>query len=106
MVLVRQDDGRRFWPRHDYPRLRATARELLDGAGIAKQGDVGGPRWVAIRHAEDHIHIAAVLVRQDTSRRFWPHHVDHTVSIHAVSIRAAWNVAGGLTVEQLSCRHS
>jgi hypothetical protein len=29
---------------------------------------------VAVRHAEDHIHIAAVLVRQDTSRRFWPHH--------------------------------
>ena len=50
------------------------ARELLDGAGIAKQGDAGGPRWVAVRHAEDHIHIAAVLVRQDTSRRFWPHH--------------------------------
>ena len=50
------------------------ARELLDGAGIAVVGDSGGPRWVAIRHAEDHIHIAAVLVRQDTSRRFWPHH--------------------------------
>jgi hypothetical protein len=29
---------------------------------------------VAVRHAEDHIHIAAVLVRQDTGRRFWPHH--------------------------------
>ena len=29
---------------------------------------------MAIRHAEDHIHIAAVLVRQDTGRRFWPHH--------------------------------
>jgi hypothetical protein len=50
------------------------ARELLDGAGIAVRGDSGGPRWVAIRHADDHIHIAAVLVRQDTSRRFWPHH--------------------------------
>lgn len=50
------------------------ARELLDGAGIAEQGDAGGPRWVAIRHAQDHIHIAVVLVRQDTSRRFWPHH--------------------------------
>lgn len=50
------------------------ARELLDGAGIAERGDPGGPRWVAIRHAEDHIHIAAVLVRQDTGRRFWPHH--------------------------------
>jgi hypothetical protein len=33
-----------------------------------------GPRWVAVRHAEDHIHIAAVLVRWDTLRRFWPHH--------------------------------
>ena len=50
------------------------ARELLDGAGIAEHGDAGGPRWVAVRHAEDHIHIAAVLVRQDTGRRFWPHH--------------------------------
>ena len=50
------------------------ARELLDGAGIAVRGDAGGPRWVAVRHAEDHIHIAAVLVRQDTGRRFWPHH--------------------------------
>jgi hypothetical protein len=50
------------------------ARELLDGAGIAVRGDSGGPRWVAIRHADDHIHIAAVLVRQDTGRRFWPHH--------------------------------
>jgi hypothetical protein len=49
------------------------ARELLDGAGIAVSGDAGGPRWVAVRHAEDHIHIAVVLVRRDTSRRFWPH---------------------------------
>lgn len=49
------------------------ARELLDGAGVAARGDAGGPRWVAIRHADDHIHIAVVLVRQDTGRRFWPH---------------------------------
>lgn len=48
------------------------ARELLDGAGVAPREDAGGPRWVAIRHADDHIHIAAVLVRQDTARRFWP----------------------------------
>lgn len=49
-----------------------VARELLDGAGVAGGDDPGGPRWVAIRHADDHIHIAVVLVRQDTSRRFWP----------------------------------
>ena len=49
-----------------------VARELLDGSGVAGRGDAGGPRWVAIRHADDHIHIAVVLVRQDTARRFWP----------------------------------
>lgn len=49
------------------------ARDLLDGAGIADRSDPGGPRWVAIRHADDHIHVAVVLVRQDTGRRFWPH---------------------------------
>ena len=48
------------------------ARELVDGAGVAVRGDAGGPRWVAIRHADDHVHIAVVLVRQDTCRRFWP----------------------------------
>lgn len=51
-----------------------VARELLHGAGITERDDPGGPRWVAVRHADDHIHIAAVLVRQDTGRRFWPHH--------------------------------
>ena len=80
------EQGKRGYVWHCSARVAATdrvlsdgewagiARELLDGAGIAEHGDAGGPRWVAIRHAEDHIHIAAVLVRQDTGRRFWPHH--------------------------------
>ncbi|MFC4942060.1 relaxase/mobilization nuclease domain-containing protein [Pseudonocardia sp. GCM10023141] len=51
-----------------------VARRLLDGAGIATTEDLGGPRWIAVRHADDHIHVAAVLVREDTGRRFWPHH--------------------------------
>ena len=49
------------------------ARDLLHGAGVAARDDPGGPRWVAVRHADDHIHIAVVLVRQDTCRRFWPY---------------------------------
>ncbi|MHA6622893.1 relaxase/mobilization nuclease domain-containing protein [Pseudonocardia sp. DLS-67] len=49
-----------------------VARDLLHGAGVGRRGDKGGPRWVAVRHADDHIHIAVVLVRQDTGRRFWP----------------------------------
>ena len=77
-------DGKRGYVWHCSARVAAAdrvltdaewanvARDLLDGAGVAARGDVGGPRWVAIRHADDHIHIAVVLVRQDTSRRFWP----------------------------------
>ena len=80
------ENGKRGYVWHCSARVAATdrvlsdgewagiARELLDGAGIAVSGDAGGPRWVAVRHAEDHIQIAAVLVRQDTSRRFWPQH--------------------------------
>ena len=49
-----------------------AARELVAGANVATPEDPGGARWVAIRHADDHIHVVAVLVRQDTFRRFWP----------------------------------
>lgn len=48
------------------------ARELLTDAGIVDPQDSGGPRWVAVRHADDHIHVAAVLVRQDNGARVWP----------------------------------
>jgi hypothetical protein len=41
------------------------ARDVVDRAGFAAAGDDGGCRWVAVRHADDHIHIAAVLARQD-----------------------------------------
>ena len=47
--------------------------DLLDRTGIAVRGDLGACRWVAIRHAPDHVHVAAVLVRQDDGRRVWPH---------------------------------
>jgi hypothetical protein len=80
----RDADGKRGYVWHCSARVAAgdrvlsdgewasIARELLDGAGVAARGDAGGPRWVAVRHADDHIHIAVVLVRQDTCRRFWP----------------------------------
>lgn len=46
--------------------------EVMDRTGIAPRGDLGACRWVAIRHADDHVHIAAMLVRQDTGRRVHP----------------------------------
>ena len=53
------------------------ARDVMDRTGIAPEGDAGGCRWIAVHHGQstegnDHIHIAAVLVRQDTGRRFHP----------------------------------
>lgn len=39
--------------------------EFVDAVGVAPSDDPGGARWVAVRHADDHVHIVATLVRQD-----------------------------------------
>ncbi|MBW5249174.1 mobilization protein [Streptomyces sp. P01-B04] len=44
------------------------ARRIVASAGIAPGGDEEACRWVAVRHADDHIHIAATLVRHDGRR--------------------------------------
>ncbi|MBV8993236.1 MAG: hypothetical protein JO287_05945, partial [Pseudonocardiales bacterium] len=51
---------------------RDIARNLLDRTGIAPRGDAGACRWVMVRHADDHIHVAAVLVREDTGKKCFP----------------------------------
>ncbi|MEU6720380.1 hypothetical protein ABZ897_53770 [Nonomuraea sp. NPDC046802] len=40
------------------------ARRLVAASGVAPEGDREGCRWVAVRHAEDHIHLVATLMRQ------------------------------------------
>ena len=42
--------------------------------GLAPEGDDLGVRWVAVRHAPDHIHLVATLARQDRHR---PRPVEH-----------------------------
>jgi len=44
------------------------AEEYVDRIGLARRGDDLGVRWVAVRHAEDHVHIVATLARQDGRR--------------------------------------
>jgi hypothetical protein len=44
------------------------ARRIVAAAGIAPEDGEEACRWVAVRHADDHIHIAATLVRQDGRR--------------------------------------
>ncbi|WP_030904181.1 mobilization protein [Streptomyces sp. NRRL F-5126] len=41
------------------------ARRIVAATGIAPEDDADGCRWVAVRHADDHIHIAATTVRGD-----------------------------------------
>uniref|UniRef100_UPI00351C9401 relaxase/mobilization nuclease domain-containing protein n=1 Tax=Quadrisphaera sp. RL12-1S TaxID=2763011 RepID=UPI00351C9401 len=44
------------------------AAEVLHQTGLAPRGDLTGCRWVAVRHADDHIHLAVTLARQDGRR--------------------------------------
>jgi hypothetical protein len=46
----------------------AIARRMLAATGIAPDGDDAACRWAAVRHADDHIHIIATLVRDDGRR--------------------------------------
>ncbi|MEU6017754.1 mobilization protein [Streptomyces sp. NPDC047515] len=42
-----------------------VARRIVHATGIAEEGDDKACRWIAVRHAEDHIHIVATLKRED-----------------------------------------
>lgn len=44
---------------------RDIAEEVMDRTGLAPRGDDGACRWVAVRHAENHVHVVATLARQD-----------------------------------------
>jgi hypothetical protein len=44
------------------------AAEYMDRLGLANRDDDGAVRWVAVRHADDHVHVVATLARQDGRR--------------------------------------
>ena len=52
------------------PEWAEVARQVMDATGIAPIGDLDAPRWIAVRHSPNHIHLAATLVRQD-GRSVW-----------------------------------
>ena len=44
----------------------------MDRTGFARDDDESGVRWVAVRHAPDHVHLVATLARRDGRRpRTW-----------------------------------
>jgi hypothetical protein len=49
-----------------------VAAAVMDRTGLAPSGDDLGVRWVAVRHAADHVHLVATLALQDGTRpRVW-----------------------------------
>jgi hypothetical protein len=49
-----------------------VAATVMDRTGLAPADDDLGVRWVAVRHAADHVHLVATLARQDGTRpRMW-----------------------------------
>jgi len=49
---------------------RDIAETYMDWLGLAPRGDDLAVRWVAVRHADDHVHVVATLARQDGRRVF------------------------------------
>ncbi|QFG26284.1 relaxase [Actinomadura sp. WMMB 499] len=41
------------------------AQEVMHQTGFAPRGDDQACRWIAVRHADDHIHLVTVLARED-----------------------------------------
>jgi len=64
------------------------AAEYVDRLGLAARGDTRAVRWVAVRHADDHVHVVATLVRQD-GRRVTPYRdfLRSREASHAVEVR-------------------
>ncbi|MFB7950502.1 relaxase/mobilization nuclease domain-containing protein [Kitasatospora phosalacinea] len=62
---VRTDPGDRTLTDAEW---NTIARRLVHAVNLAPEGDLDGCRWVAVRHADDHIHILATMVRGDLRR--------------------------------------
>ncbi|WP_158071282.1 hypothetical protein [Streptomyces sp. CB00455] len=61
-VSVRNAPGDRLLSDAEWSKVAAA---MVHAAGIAEHGDEQARRWIAVRHADDHIHLAATLARQD-----------------------------------------
>lgn len=62
---VRTDPGDRTLTDAEW---NTVASRLVRAVNLAPDGDPDGCRWVAVRHADDHIHILATMVRGDLRR--------------------------------------
>jgi hypothetical protein len=68
--VARAAPGDRLLSDHKWAEL---TRDIMHRTGLAPHGqDDDAVRWIAVRHATDHVHIVGTLARQDGARpRFW-----------------------------------
>ena len=64
--VARGAPGDRLLSDHEWAEL---ARDIMHRTGLASHGqDDDAVRWIAVRHAADHVHIVGTLARQDGAR--------------------------------------
>jgi hypothetical protein len=67
--------------------------EYVHRIGLAPRGDEEAVRWVAVRHADNHVHVVATLARQD-GKRIWPRNDFYRAREASLAVEARY----GLTV--------
>ena len=67
------------------------AAEYLQQMGLAKRGDEQAVRWVAVRHADDHIHVVATLARHD-GRRVFPRNDHYRAREASLTVEARYDL--------------
>jgi hypothetical protein len=61
-LVLRNDEADRRLSDEEWAQV---CRAAMDRTGIAPGGDPAGCRWVAVRHADEHVHLIATLARED-----------------------------------------
>jgi len=73
------------------------AATYLHHLGLAPRDDPGAARWVAVRHAGDHIHVVATLARQDGARvQLFRDYAKSRTASHAVEAQYGLTPTGSI----------
>ena len=67
--------------------------EYVHRIGLAPRGDEEAVRWVAVRHADNHVHVVATLARQD-GRRVWPRNDFYRAREASLAVEARYGLTG------------
>ncbi|WP_405435522.1 hypothetical protein OG373_02680 [Streptomyces avidinii] len=101
-VAVRNHAGDRILSDAEWGEVAAGMAAV---AGIAEHGDEHACRWIAVRHATDHIHILAILASQDGRH---PRLRGDILAMHAAARRfeARWGLTEMSPLDRTARRRS